>query len=106
MIEKPKKRVGRPLENDPNSINLVTTWKKIATRDCTLTAALDKLNQRLSIKTTPSRLSEWEIGTRTPSKAVINYMLEVTLFEIFRELDIDKGMAAPTIKKLMLPIIE
>lgn len=103
MSEKSKKRVGRPLKNDPNSINLVTTWKEIATRDRTLTIALNELNHQLNIKTTPSRLSEWEKGTRAPSKAVINYMLEIALLEIFQKLNVNQEIALSEIEKIKLP---
>lgn len=73
--EQPKRRVGRPATVTPAAPNLVSSWRGIVTRRGTLTEALETMNAALGMRLTHSRITQWERAEKTPSSAVVDYML-------------------------------
>jgi transcriptional regulator with XRE-family HTH domain len=104
LIEKPKKRVGRPLSYDKFETNLISTWKEVVTRSGTLTEALKLINDYLGLKITHSRLSDWEKGKRAPSPTVINYLLAESLRDKLTELEIEYDQIEEIILQLSIPV--
>lgn len=103
MNIEPKKRVGRPFIIDPNIKNLISTWREIATHDHTLTEALAAMNYSLDIKTTHSRLNDWEKAKRSPSSLVINYMMQMVIEELLKRLEIDSKERREILAKIIIP---
>lgn len=104
MDTKPTKKIGRPPATEPViKPNLAATWRDINASDKSLKEALTKLNNVLGMKVTHSRLSEWEQDRKTPSPAVIDYMLNDTLKVLLKQHSGSTEDTESIIKKLRIP---
>ncbi|EJE4183732.1 hypothetical protein M3890_004649 [Vibrio parahaemolyticus] len=97
-------RVGKPATVQPNSPNLVSTWRSIVTRgDGTLTDALSVMNTALGMKLTHSRIAQWEKDEKAPSSTVINYMLATVIPALLVELGHSDNKARSISSKVRIP---
>lgn len=97
-------RVGKPATVQPDSPNLVSTWRSIVTRgDGTLTEALAVMNAALGMKLTHSRIAQWEKDEKAPSSAVINYMLATVIPALLNELGHSDSKARAISSKVRIP---
>jgi len=101
--EQRRRRVGKPQTVTPESPNLVSTWRAIATKDDTLTEALETMNRALGMKLTHSRVAEWEQEEKAPSTRVVNYMLATVIPALVIELGQDERQAMAVASQLRIP---
>ena len=99
----PKRRAGKPPTVKPETPNLVSSWRAIATREDSLTEALEVMNAALDMKLTHSRITEWEREEKSPSSRVINYMLATVVPVILIEQGVNENKIQELTKKVRIP---
>lgn len=87
-----------------DSPNLVSSWRQVVTNngEKELKAALDKMNGALDTSYRHDRIKEFEKGTRRPNPDVIDYMLQITLPALAKELGLNETEAQYLAKKCKL----
>ena len=98
-----KKKVGRPLRADPIITNLINTWIEVVTREGTLAESLALMNKTLDVKVTHSRLRDWEKAKRSPSPIIINYMMQMVISDLLKQLEIDSKKLNEILAKIYIP---